>query len=325
MIAECLQSYPNQTCRIILPEEVTDRETCPLILVNRESKADDIFKRLCWGHSEIGPGPTTWVDVVRETKREFQQILEETQAFDSEESRSFASALKAFCKKEQKNFNGCIGIVLELEELRDELPIFDALKYLQSKPEDRQDIDELIAIQTLSSAILHASYITEQNLKLVRVKIPRDEDTNIPRGEELDALCANYDKKIRDQYRSQNITLTEAFNNYTAIAQEFLEESNTGYYPDWVREKLNSLVNTPSVASAKDLSHLVRKACEQSKSTECHLQKIKNGEGEQLLKDLLREQWAEGIGDRLADAAVQLEVAHELHQRRQLDEAARLK
>lgn len=323
MIAECLQSYPNQTCRIILPEEVTDRETCPLILVNDQSDPEDIYKRLCWGHSEIGPGPTTWVDVVRETKREFQQILEKTQVFDSEASRSFASALKAFCEKEHKNVNGCIKTVLELEELRDELPRFNALEYLQSNPEDRQDLDNLIAIKTLSSAILHASHIIEENLKLVRVKIPRDEDTNIPRGEELEALCANYDKKIRDQYRSQNITLTEAFNNYTAIAQEVLKESETGYYPDWVRERLDSFAKTPSVASAKELSGLVGRACEQSKSTECHLQKIKNGEGEQLLKALLREQWAEGIGDRLADAAVQLEVAHELHQRRLHDERPR--
>jgi hypothetical protein len=324
LIAECSASYPDQTCRIILPKEVTDREICPLIWVNSNSDPKDIFKRLLMGHSEIGPGPTTWVDVVRETKRKLQKILEKEQAFDSDASRSFASALNAFCAKEYRNVNGCIRLVIDLEELGDSLPRFNALEYLQSNPTDRQNIDELIAIYELSSAIYYASHATEKNLELIRVNIPRDDNLNIPSMEELEVLWADRDKKIRDHYRSKNITLTEAFTNYTAIAQEVLEESETGYYPDWVKDNINSLVSTPSAESAKSLSGLVRKTCEHCGSTKEELQRIKNGDGEKLLKGLLREQWAEEIGKRLADAAVQLEVAHELHQRT-LGGAARIK
>jgi hypothetical protein len=326
LIAKCLQSYPDKTCRIILPKELTERKICPSIWVNSNSDPEDIYKRLCWGHSEIGPDPTTWMDVVRETKRELQKILEEAQAFDSDESRSFAIALNDFCQKEHRNVNGCIKLVIDLEKLRDSLPRFNALEYLQSNSTDRQDIDELIATNKLSFIIFYTSYATEQNLKLVRVNIARDDNLNIPSMEELKVLRADNDKNIHDHYRSQNITLTDAFNNYTAIANEVLEESETGYYPNWVREKLDSFAKTPSAESAKSLSGLVRRACEQSKSTERHLQKIKNGEGEELLKDLLREQWAEEIGKRLADAAVQIEVAHELQQQRILDKAtARIK
>ena len=142
--------------------------------------------------------------------------------------------------------------------------------------------------------------------------------------EELEVLWAERDKNIRDHYRSQNITLTDAFNNYTTIANEVLEESKTGYYLDWVKDNIDSLVSTPSAESAKSLSGLVRRTCQHCGSTKEELQRIKNGDGEKLLEGLLREQWAEGIGERLADVAVQLEVAHELHQRT-LSGAARIK
>jgi hypothetical protein len=311
LIDECSNSYPFQTCRMILPEEITLRKTPPIILVNSSSDAEDILKRLARGHEEIGPGPTTMADVVRESERKLRETIQESEKFKGGKSEELRTIIENFLKTEGKSVDCFDQLVRDLKKFRDSLPRFDAIEYLQSNPPSYNDLPELIAIQQLRSTVNFAEYIIEQNFSLIGSEIPKEDDS-ISRKEDLEVLYAQRRNDILNKYRSGVIIPIDVEKEYTSIALEVLEESKTGYYPDWVKKALMGLVETPSVSSARELSYLVGRACENCQSPREHLERIANGDGPALLKDLLRERWANGICGRLADVAFKLQVALEV-------------